>query len=95
MIFGPTHYIQGSSSAIYYPFYYMGNDSMMSKLNLTFGAAVNYELGDNDPRFMLPLSIGYQGEKLFFDIGIPNVIPNDYNENYPLAIQTVKLGIRF
>lgn len=103
LLFSATHYIQGSTSVIYYPFYYMGNDSIMSRFNLTFGTAVNYEFERNYPitkfkgetRFMLPLSIGYQGKNLFFDIGIPNVIPNAYNENYPLAIQTAKVGIRF
>ncbi|MGL4348274.1 MAG: hypothetical protein ACRCSV_02280 [Chlamydiales bacterium] len=75
----------------------------MSRCNVTCGMALDHEL-DNDcslvevrdrTRFQLPVSIRYQGETLFFDIGLPNIIPNGYNENSPFLFQTVKLGVRF
>lgn len=68
--FGSNTHFQSSLAMVYYPFYNKNSSSSPNGWNVTCGLGMIGKLG-NETKFMWgPVSIGYQGEKLFLDVGI-------------------------
>lgn len=68
--FGRSKYLQISTSAVYYPFYFIGENSKVSRWNITCGIGCLHRFRFDTEIMLGPLSVGYQGEIFFFDAGI-------------------------
>lgn len=88
-LLGKCHYLQVSISGVYYPFY-TNNDSWLDKCNVTYGVSeiiYSAHIYNKKKCFMLgPLSIGYQGKMLFFDVGISGVDLHSLFSSEPVKI---------
>lgn len=98
-VFGKMHYLQVSISGIYYPFY-TNNDSWLDKCYITCGVSkIRLKFFNKKNFFFLgPLSIGYQGKILFFDVGISGLDLKSlffYKEVKGHYIQSTKIGCSF
>lgn len=100
--FGNNQYLQMSISGLYYPFY-KDNNSWLSKCNITYGISRIYLTSKfkKESHFMLgPLSVGYQGKSLFFDIGISAIDIHSLSSSRDRKIgyclyESVKIGYCF